>query len=99
MSTSSVGIEKVTLTSARRAASHSTSRSRTIIGPRVMIENGFAASRRTSRQARLSLYRPSAGWYGSVAAPIAIPSDSHDGRDSSLRSTSATFVLTRMLVP
>ena len=45
--------------------------SRTIIGPRVMIRIGFAASPSTSRHARVSLYRPSAGWYGSVAAPIA----------------------------
>ena len=42
-SSSSVGTEKVTETSARRAASCRTSRSRTIIGPRVMIENGFEA--------------------------------------------------------
>ena len=45
-------------------ASTSTSRSRTIIGPRVMIPNGFDASRSTSRHARVSLYLPSAGWYG-----------------------------------
>jgi hypothetical protein len=54
-SSSTVGTENVTETDARRAASTSTSRSRTIIGPRVMIENGFAASRRVSRQARVSL--------------------------------------------
>ena len=44
-SSSSVGTENVTETSARRAASTSTSTSRTISGPRVMIENGFAAAR------------------------------------------------------
>ena len=41
-SRSRVGTEKVTETSARRAASASTSRSRTIIGPRVIRPNGFA---------------------------------------------------------
>ena len=53
-STSSVGTEKVTDTSARRAASASTSTSRTIIGPRVMSPNGFAASASTSMHARVS---------------------------------------------
>ena len=80
---STVGTENVTDTSARRAASTSTSTSRTIIGPRVMIENGFAAPASTSRHARVSRYRPSAGWYGSVAAPIATCSNGHDGRASS----------------
>ena len=42
-SSSRVGTEKVTETSVRRAASWSTSRSRTISGPRVMTENGVAA--------------------------------------------------------
>ena len=51
---SSVGTENVTLTSARRAASTSTSRSRTISGPRVMIENEFRASAKASRQPRVS---------------------------------------------
>jgi hypothetical protein len=54
MSTSIVGIEKVTCTFARFAARTSRSTSRTIIGPRVMIANGFAASPRTSRHARVS---------------------------------------------
>jgi hypothetical protein len=52
----------VTPTLARFAASTSTSMSRTIIGPRVMILSGFAAWASTWRQARVSLYRPSAGW-------------------------------------
>ena len=43
ISSSSVGIENVTETSATRAAAARTSRSRTISGPRVMIANGFAA--------------------------------------------------------
>ena len=99
MSRSTVGIEKVTCTFARRAARASTSTSRTIIGPRVMIANGFAWSASASMHARVSRYRPSTGWYGSVAAPIVTPSRSHDARASSRRSTSATFVFTRMLVP
>ena len=41
-------------TFARRAASTSTSTSRTIIGPRVMIENGFEASASVSMHARVS---------------------------------------------
>ena len=53
-SSSSVGIENVTETEARRAASTRTSTSRTIIGPRVMIENGFAASANASMQPRVS---------------------------------------------
>ena len=56
-----VGTENVTLTSARAAAAASTSMSRTIIGPRVMIPNGVAAAPSTSMHARVSLYRPSAG--------------------------------------
>ena len=62
ISRSSVGTEKVTPTLARFAASTSTSMSRTIIGPRVMILIGFAAWASASRHARVSLYRPSAGW-------------------------------------
>ena len=50
---SSVGTEKVTETFARAAASGRTSTSRTIIGPLVMIENGFAASASACRQARV----------------------------------------------
>jgi hypothetical protein len=92
-------MENVTDTDARRAASTSTSRSRTIIGPRVMIENGFAAAASSSTQARVSRYRPSAGWYGSVAAPTATCSCFHDGRASSPRRTSATFTLTRIERP
>ena len=53
-SSSSVGIENVTDDLARRDASWSTSTSRTIIGPRVMIENGFDAAAKTSRHARVS---------------------------------------------
>ena len=55
ISWSSVGTENVTATLARVAASASTSTSRTIIGPRVMILSGFAAWPSTSRQARVSL--------------------------------------------
>ena len=54
-SSSSVGTENVTATDALFDASTSTSRSRTIMGPRVMIEKGFDASRNSSRQARVSL--------------------------------------------
>jgi hypothetical protein len=53
-SSSIVGTENVTDTSARREASASSSASRTISGPRVMIENGWEASRSTSRHARVS---------------------------------------------
>ena len=53
-SSSSVGTENVTETSARFAASASTSTSRTISGPRVISENGFAAAASASRQARVS---------------------------------------------
>ncbi len=53
-SSSSVGIENVTETEARRAASASTSASRTIRGPRVMMLNGFEWSRSASMQARVS---------------------------------------------
>ena len=99
-SSSSVGTENVTETSARCAASTSTSTSRTISGPRVIIVERVRAPRAsTSRQARVSRYRPSAGWYGSVAAPIATGSPRHDGRASSRRSTSATLTLTRIDVP
>jgi hypothetical protein len=68
-------------------------------GPRVMIENGLAASENASMQARVRRYRPSAGWYGSVAAPTATTSRCQEGRASSRLRTSATFVLTRMLEP
>jgi hypothetical protein len=54
MRSSSVGTENVTETFAFDAASTSTSMSRTTIGPRVMIDSGFAASARTSRHARVS---------------------------------------------
>jgi hypothetical protein len=53
-SSSSVGIEKVTETLARPAASTRTSMSRTIIGPRVMMLNGVRASASASMQARVS---------------------------------------------
>ena len=52
-SRSIVGTENVTVTSARRDASWRTSRSRRIIGPRVMIENGLRASASTARQPRV----------------------------------------------
>ena len=44
-----------------RAASDSTSRSRTIIGPRVMIPNGVANSPIAWIAPRVSRQRPSAG--------------------------------------
>ena len=53
-SSSTVGTENVTETSARAAASASSSASRTISGPRVMMWNGFDASRSASMQARVS---------------------------------------------
>ena len=53
-SSSSVGIENVTDTFARRAASARTSTSRTIIGPRVMMLNEFWASASASRQPRVN---------------------------------------------
>ena len=59
---SSVGIENVTETSARLAASVRTSMSRTIMGPRVMIENGVEARASSWMQPRVKRYRPSAGW-------------------------------------
>ena len=52
-SSSRVGTEKVTETLARRAASASTSASRTISGPRVMMLNGFAAWPSASMQPRV----------------------------------------------
>ena len=52
-SSSRVGIEKLTETFARTAASASTSMSRTIIGLRVITWNGFRASRSTSMHARV----------------------------------------------
>ena len=73
--------------------------SRTTNGPRVMIENGVHAVASSTRQARVSLKRPSAGWYGSVAAPIETVSRCHDRRPSSRLSTSAMFVFTRIERP
>ncbi len=63
------------------------------------IENGVPERANSRRQARVSRNRPSAGWYGSVAVPSATSSRSHDGRASSRRSTSATFVFTRIERP
>jgi hypothetical protein len=63
-----VSTEKATDTSARRAASARTSRSRTISSPRDQPE--VCRRRDVSRRARVNR-KPSAGWYGSVAAPIA----------------------------
>jgi len=54
-SSSSVGIEKLTDTFARDAASANTSTSRTIIGPRVTMWNGLRASPSASIHARVSL--------------------------------------------
>jgi hypothetical protein len=53
-SRSSVGIETFTVTSARFDAACSTSMSRTISGPRVMMPNGLRRSDITSRQPRVS---------------------------------------------
>jgi hypothetical protein len=61
-SSSIVGIENVIETSARRAASESTSTSRTIIGPRVIRLKGFENSAKAPMQPRVSRYLPSAGW-------------------------------------
>ena len=79
-----------------RAASDSTSRSRTISGPRVMIPNGVANSPIAWIAPRVSRQRPSAGWYGSVAVPTATCSRVHDRRVSSRRRTATRFVLTRI---
>ena len=64
-----------------------------------MIENGVQASASSTRHARVSRKRPSAGWYGSVAAPIETLSRCHVGRASSSRNTSATFTFTRIERP
>ena len=80
-----------TLAEIREAASRSTSMSRTTSGPRVMIENGVHACASSTMQARVSRKRPSAGWYGSVAVPIATSSGTHDFLSSSRRRTSAMF--------
>ena len=98
-SSSTVGTENVTETSARAAASASSSASRTISGPRVMMSKGFEASRSTSMHARVSRYRPSAGWYGSVAAPITTCSPAQLARASSTRRRSAMLSFTRIDVP
>ena len=50
---SSVGIEKLTETLARRAAACSTSMSRTTRGPRVMMPNGVRDSLSATMQARV----------------------------------------------
>ena len=55
ISWSIVGTENVTASDARDASRASTSTSRMIIGPRVMIRTGFACSASTSRHARVSL--------------------------------------------
>ena len=89
----------LTMTSARRAASASTSTSRTMRGPRVMMLNGVRAAPSTRMQPRVNRYRPSAGWYGSVAAPMATSSRRQPRRASSARSTSTTLTLTRTFVP
>ena len=73
--------------------------SRTTIGPRVMIDSGLRPRARASMQPRVSRYLPSAGWYGSVAAPIATTSWFQRGLASSRRSTSTTLTLTRIERP
>src|SRR5438309_1217106 len=53
---------EVMWSSARCARPASTSMSRTIIGPRVIIAAGFEKSRKTSRHRLVRRYLPSAGW-------------------------------------
>ena len=70
--------------------------SRTTRGPRVIRPNGLRAADRTSRQRRVSRYRPSIGWYGSVAAPIATSSRFQVRRASSRRRISGMLTFTRI---
>ncbi len=99
ISGSTVGIDTVIDTLAWRAASLSTSMSRTMSGPRVIRWSGVRCAASWPMQARVSRNRPSAGWYGSVAVPTATRSAFQDGRPSSRPSTSAMFVFTRIDVP
>ena len=91
---SSVGTDRHALTCVRSATWHSRSASRSTSGDFVRIEHGFAKSRIASQIPRISLYRPSTHWYGSVFVPIAMCPPAHDGRASSARSTSGTLTLT-----
>jgi hypothetical protein len=99
MRSSTVGMLNVTPTLARRDAVERTSTSRTTIGPRVINPNGVRASPSATMAPRVSRKRPSAGWYGSVAVPIATCSRRHERRVSSRVRTSTTFVLTRIDLP
>ena len=98
-SSSSVGIENVTDTSARAAASASTSRSRTIIGPRVIMLNGLRArGERLEARARepvVALGR----LVGSVAAPIATGSPLPRRARELAREHLGDVVLTRIERP
>jgi hypothetical protein len=96
---SSVGTEKLMLSGTRVEAAAMMSASRTASGPRVMMLKRVRASARIWMQARVSLYRPSAGWYGSVAEPIATWALRRLGSRNSCRSTSAMFGFTRMEMP
>jgi hypothetical protein len=61
-----------------------------------MIDSGLRASASASMEPRVSRYLPSAGWYGSVAAPIATSSCFQDRLAISRRSTSTTLTFTRI---
>ena len=76
------------------ATSRIRSRSRSSSGDFVSTEHGLAKSRNASQIPRISLYRPSTHWYGSVFVPIATCSRFHDGRASSTRRTSGTLIFT-----
>ncbi len=66
--------------------------SRTISVPFVMIESGIGRCASISRVRRVTRYRPSPGWYGSVLVPSAtLPSR---GRRSSRPRTSGKLTLT-----
>ena len=99
MRSSTVGMLKVTPTLARSDAVVRTSTSRTTIGPRVISPNGVRDSPSATIAPRVNLNRPSAGWYGSVAVPMATCSRRHDRRASSRVRTSTILVLTRIEVP
>ena len=60
------------------------------------MENGLPASVSVSAMPRVSRYRPSHGWYGSVFVPSAIVSPAHLGSASSARSRSTALILTTM---
>ena len=96
---SSVAMLTLTMTSARRAASDE--HVDVAHDERAAGDDAERRARRTQRpmQPRVSRYRPSAGWYGSVAAPMATSSRRQPRRASSDRSTSTTLTLTRTFEP